>query len=181
MDETRGPLRGSRLRMFALVLAVMLLAGRALDGTPAKSQTVVLDTYRMAHVYEGHPVADLVFSSDSGAVSTAAPIAVEVPDELGIVDVTMTLTVDYRTSPNARGGLSMHLAGAHSRPLPNQIALGAAPTGHTTTIVWISRNVDATTGPLELQWTFGGTHVEGMMFVKVRSATIVVEASPTSG
>jgi hypothetical protein len=170
---------GSAMRRASVVFAGALLAVWGLADS-AQTQDPEPDTYRVEHVYQGAVVARVACAGDVCEASLPEAVEATFPASMGDVDVTASLTLEYRTSPSDAPLLNMRIqptGGQKERMRPGSLAIRAGQRT-VTTLTWVKQGLDPTLGPFEFSWGFEASHLLPPFTVTATEAVVVIEAAP---
>lgn len=139
------------------------------------------DVFRETRVYRGSPVAGVSCRGDVCSAALPASVAATLPTDMGNVDVTVSLTVEYATTPGDGPLIDMEMKApgersADMRPGPLQLRGGARTT---TTLVWLERNVAPGGGDHVFDWAIEASHLAPPFRATITEAVLVLEATPS--
>lgn len=172
-----------RAALMVASTAVVVGAAALLPVTAADPEP---DVSRVVRVYEGRPIAFYSCTSSEGEVVCSGSVPDEVrfsvPSALGRVDITASLTVQYRTSEEDEARLIATLEPPTARKQemrPGPFMLGPAAEGTTTTVTWLVANQQPTDDEFVFSFEIRGARGNRLPYrVAVSEAVLVLTATP---
>jgi hypothetical protein len=157
--------------LLLLVLVISFLAGGAADSLSPSG-----DLLRVAEVYRGHPIARSSCGGDTCTGVAPDVVRVRIPDEMGPVELSAELALQYRTSAGDAAEIVMQLRSAEGRR-------GVAPTSYvlraggatSTSVTWAAGRL--VPGRYRFAWGIQPRSSSNASFdLVVSKAVLVVEA-----
>lgn len=155
--------------------------------SPASSQVSdpEPDVFRVVKVYAGKTVTSFEVSGVEGSdfVPNPAPsMSVVFPTSMGTVDVTATMTIEYRTTPGDDAVVTMEMKSPGTPVIdmkPGRFALHPERAG-STTVTWARDQVQPSDQPHGFAFTlFRGHRAEAPMNLRATEVVLVIEATPS--
>ena len=167
-----------------VVAAALVLGGASLP--PVIALDPEPDVFRLVRVYGNHPVAAASCTKTEQEVlcATSVPdeVTFSVPSGLGRVDVTASLTIEYRTTSGDGARLIATLdppAGPPREMRPRPFALAPATDATTTGMTWVSANRPPSDGAYSFLLEIAGAEGTRSPYrVAVREAVLEITATP---
>ena len=158
----------------AAIAAVLGLSGSALTQDPEP------DVFRVEHVYPGAVIARVHCASDFCGIGAPPVVDATIPASLGDVDLTASLTIEYRTTPGDGPLVDTKIDppnGPLDRMAPGLLAVRAGPKT-VTTLTWVRHGIDPSLGTFGFQWQLETYQLDRPFTVVVTEAVLVIEATP---
>ena len=173
------------MRTVLVVASAVVVVGAAVL-PPVTAADPEPDVFRLVQVYKGRPVSfySCTRSEEEVLCSGSVPDEVRfpVPSGLGRVDITASLTVQYRTSEADGAQLIATLKPPTARKQemrPGPFTLGPAAEGTTTTVTWAAANQQPTDEDFVFSFEIRGARGNRLPYrVAVSEAVLVLTAAP---
>lgn len=179
----KGILGMKRALLLPAVAAALLITLQALQ--PALSQSdPEPDAFQFIKTFEGKVIAFAGCSGDQDGVCSAggqAPFPVTLPTSMGSVDVTVTMTIEYRTDPKDGWEVAMDMTSPGERTeilRPGYLNLRPGPSA-STSITWFRRSVPPNDQPHEFDFRINARKLRAPNLIRVTKMVLVIEATPS--